>query len=379
MILADRNSNRKQTSFSSSSAAALVGQYRRLPLHINKEKRLKLLKKWILAGLCFCLALCLCACAELETTEPEYVLTYAENQPQNYPTSLGGERFAELVKQRTNGKVIIQVKYAGEYGTDEEVAEQMRFGGIDFARVSLAVVADEVPMLNVLQMPFLYKDAAHMWRVLDGDIGKEALGAFQETGLVGLSWYDSGARSFYSTKPINSIQDLQGMTVRVQNSQLAMDMITLLGAEPVYVDHNDVYYAFVTRKIDAAENNWPVYQYMEHYLVAKYYTVAEHTRVPDVQIASLRTWEILPEEYRDIILECAQESALYQRNLWVRNDIFARATVIDSGCEIIHLEPEQKLQFQEMVQPLYKKYCSDYMDLIKTIQNDTVVKTSTGE
>lgn len=337
------------------------------------------MKKWILAGLCFCLALCLCACAELETTEPEYVLTYAENQPQNYPTSLGGERFAELVKQRTNGKVIIQVKYAGEYGTDEEVAEQMRFGGIDFARVSLAVVADEVPMLNVLQMPFLYKDAAHMWRVLDGDIGKEALGAFQETGLVGLSWYDSGARSFYSTKPINSIQDLQGMTVRVQNSQLAMDMVTLLGAEPVYVDHNDVYYAFVTRKIDAAENNWPVYQYMEHYLVAKYYTVAEHTRVPDVQIASQHTWEILPEEYRDIILECAQESALYQRNLWVRNDIFARATVIDSGCEIIHLEPEQKLQFQEMVQPLYKKYCSDYMDLIKTIQNDTVVKTSTGE
>ena len=119
--------------------------------------------------------------------------------------------------------------------------------------------------------------------------------------------------------------------------------------------------------------------FQETGLVAKYYTVAEHTRVPDVQIASQHTWEILPEEYRDIILECAQESALYQRNRWVRNDIFARATVIDSGCEIIHLEPEQKLQFQEMVQPLYKKYCSDYLDLIKTIQNDTVVKTSTGE
>ena len=97
------------------------------------------------------------------------------------------------------------------------------------------------------------------------------------------------------------------------------------------------------------------------------------------EIASLRTWEILPEEYRDIILECAQESALYQRNLWVRNDIFARATVIDSGCEIIYLDPEEKLRFQETVQPLYKKYCSDYLDLIKTIQNDTVVKTSTGE
>ena len=322
----------------------------------------------ILLGFCFCLALCLCACSEAETTEPEFVLTYAENQAQNYPTSLGGERFAELVKERTEGKVIIQVKYAGEYGTDEEVVRQMQFGGIDFARISLAVIADEVPVLNVLQMPFLYQDAAHMWRILDGEIGAELLQTFQENKLVGLSWYDSGARSFYSTKPIHSIEDLKGMSVRVQNSQLAMDMVSLLGAKPVYVDHNDVLYAFETRKITAAENNWPVYQYMDHYQVAKYYTVVEHTRVPDVQIASKRTWEILPEEYREIILECARESALYQRNLWVRNDIFARATVIDSGCEIIFLEPEQKQEFRNAVSPLYEKYCADHMDLIHAIQ-----------
>ena len=327
------------------------------------------MKKMILFGFCLCLALCLCACSEAETTEPEFVLTYAENQAQNYPTSLGGERFAELVKERTEGKVIIQVKYAGEYGTDEEVVRQMQFGGIDFARISLAVIADEVPVLNVLQMPFLYQDAAHMWRILDGEIGAELLQTFQENKLIGLSWYDSGARSFYSTKPIHSIEDLKGMSVRVQNSQLAMDMVSLLGAKPVYVDHNDVLYAFETRKITAAENNWPVYQYMDHYQVAKYYTVVEHTRVPDVQIASKRTWEILPEEYREIILECARESALYQRNLWVRNDIFARATVIDSGCEIIFLEPGHKQEFRKAVEPLYDQYCSEHLDLVEKIRN----------
>lgn len=326
------------------------------------------MKKMILSGFCFWLALCLCACSEAETTEPEFVLTYAENQAQNYPTSLGGERFAELVKERTEGKVIIQVKYAGEYGTDEEVVSQMQFGGIDFARISLAVIADEVPVLNVLQMPFLYQDPAHMWRILDGEIGANLLESFQENELVGLSWYDSGARSFYSTKPIHSIEDLKGMSVRVQNSQLAMDMVSLLGAKPVYVDHNDVLYAFETRKIDAAENNWPVYQYMDHYLVAKYYTVVEHTRIPDVQIASKRTWEILPEAYQKIIMECAKESAEYQRNLWIRNDIFARATVIDSGCEIIFLEPDKKQEFREVVAPLYEAYCSDYMDLIQKIR-----------
>lgn len=326
------------------------------------------MKKWIILGLCLCLALGLSACGETEATEPDFVLTYAENQAQNYPTSLGGERFAQLVKERTDGKVIIQVKYAGEYGTDEEIVSQMQFGGIDFARVSLAVIADEIPVLNVLQMPFLYTDSSHMWRILDSEIGTELLDSLRENELVGLSWYDSGARSFYSTKPIHGIEDLQGMTVRVQNSQLAMDMIRLLGADPVYVDHNDVHYAFETRKVDAAENNWPVYQYMDHYIVAKYYTVVEHTRVPDIQIASKRTWEILPEEYQTIIMECAKESAEYQRNLWVRNDIFARATVINSGCEIIFLDPEQKQKFQEAVEPLYKTYCSDYTDLIRKIR-----------
>ena len=327
------------------------------------------MKKLLMIGLCICLGLCLAACASTETNEPEFVLTYAENQAQNYPTSLGGERFAELVKERTEGKVIIQVKYAGEYGTDEEVVSQMQFGGIDFARVSLAVIADEVPVLNVLQLPFLYEDAAHMWRILDGEIGQELLDTLLEDELVGLSWYDAGARSFYSTKPIRELADLKGMTVRVQNSQLAMDMIRLLGAKPVYVDHNDVHYSFETRKIDAAENNWPVYQYMDHYMVAKYYTVVEHTRVPDVQIASKRIWEILPEEYREIILECARESALYQRNLWVRNDIFARATVIDSGCEVIFLTSDQKKEFQDAVAPLYEKHCADHLDLIQEIRN----------
>jgi tripartite ATP-independent transporter DctP family solute receptor len=324
------------------------------------------LKKLILS-LIF-LLLFLAGCAAPPAPEAEYVLTYAENQPQNYPSSLGGERFAELVRERTDGKVVIQVKYAGEYGTDEDVLEQMRFGGIDFSRVSLAILADEVPILNALQMPFLYRDGDHMWRVLDSELGQELLQATTDTGVIGLSWYDAGARSFYSTSPIHSLEDMAGLRVRTQNSGLAMDMVEHLGAVPVYYDHNDVHYAFETRRIAAAENNWPVYQYMEHYQVAKYYTVVEHTRIPDIQIASAVTWEVLPEEYREIIVQCAAESAEYQRNLWIRNDIFARAAVIDSGCEIIFLEPEQKQAFLDAAEPLYEAYCGDYLDLIRQIR-----------
>ena len=127
--------------------------------------------------------LLLCGCAEVpEETVPEYVLTYAENQPAGYPTVLGAQYFADLVRERTGGKVIIQIKHSGEFGSEAEVLAQMAFGGIDFARVSLAELSDEIPKLNVLQLPFLYEDANHMWRILDGQIGQEFLEVFLRPG-----------------------------------------------------------------------------------------------------------------------------------------------------------------------------------------------------
>ncbi|MBQ7801980.1 MAG: TRAP transporter substrate-binding protein [Oscillospiraceae bacterium] len=320
----------------------------------------------ILLILCFLL---LGGCGGEEATVPEYVLTYAENQPDHYPTTLGARKFAELVKERTDGKVVIQVKYGGEYGTEEEVLEQMAFGGIDFARISLASISDELPALNVLQLPYLYEDSAHMWRILDGQIGQDFLGIFEEAGLVGLSWYDAGARSYYSDSvKITCPADMAGLTVRVQESQMVLDMITLLGGQPVTFAYSDVYYAFETGKIDAAENNWPSYQMQEHYKVAKYYTVDEHSRVPEVQLASARTWEILPEEYREIIADCARESALYQREIWTAQEEESRAAAIAGGCQEIVLTEEALAQFRETAQPLYETYCGEYLDLVRQIQ-----------
>jgi TRAP-type C4-dicarboxylate transport system substrate-binding protein len=245
----------------------------------------------------------------------------------------------------------------------------MAFGGIDFARVSLAELSDEIPKLNVLQLPFLYEDADHMWRILDGEIGEEFLTVFDEAGLVGLSWYDAGARCFYTnTHPIHTPADMAGLTVRVQDSQLVMDMVTLLGAEPVTFPYGDVSYAFEMKMIDAAENNWPAYGILEHYRLAKYYTVDQHSRVPEVQLASRRTWDQLPEEYRQIIAACARESALYQRELWREQETQSRADVIAAGALEIVLTPEERAQFRQTVQPLYEKYCGEYMELIDKIR-----------
>lgn len=320
------------------------------------------------------LALCLagllagCGAEKTEPVTPEFVLTYADNQPAGYPTTQGAERFAQLVQERTGGRVVIQVHSDAEYGTEQEIWEQLALGGVDFARLSLAIAADDLPKLNVLQLPYLYRDAAHMWRVLDGALGEEFLQEFTRRELVGLSWYDAGARSFYAKQPIRSLNDLAGTTVRVQDSQIVLDMMKLLGSQPVTFAYSDVYSAFQTGKIDAAENNWPAYYRMDHYKVAPYYTVDEHSRVPEVQLASGRTWAQLPEEYQTILRQCARESAQYERQLWTEEEARARQSVLAVGCREITLSEEELEAFRTLVQPLYARYCGEELELVEAIQ-----------
>lgn len=311
-----------------------------------------------------------CTAAPPEEPVPEFVLTYAENQPEGYPTVQAAYYFADLVRERTGGMVVIQIKHSGEFGTEAEVLEQMAFGGIDFARVSLAELSDEIPKLNVLQMPFLYEDADHMWRILDGQIGADFLEIFAESGLVGLSWYDAGARCFYTDEhPIRRPADLAGLRVRVQDSGLASDMIALLGATPVPLDYSEVYSAFEMDRIDAAENNLPSYQALNHFKVARFFTTDEHSRIPEIQLASGRVWEVLPEEYRQTIRECARESALYQRELWQTRTEQARAEALASGGREVSLSPESREEFRQLLKPLYEQYCADYMDLLEQIRS----------
>ena len=130
---------------------------------------------------------------------PDYVFSYAENQEADYPTTLGGNYFAQLVEERTNGRIWILVQHSGERGAESEVIEQLKYGGIDFARISLSELTNDIKELNVLQMPYLYRDSTHMWRILDGEIGDYFLDVISEKELVGLSWYDAGARNFYTS------------------------------------------------------------------------------------------------------------------------------------------------------------------------------------
>lgn len=144
--------------------------------------------------------------ASKKAAVPEYVFTYAENQTSDYPTTMAARHFAELVSERTGGRIEIRVYPNAELGDERSTVQQISFGGIDFGRASLSNLADYSPKSVVLQMPYLYKDAHHMWEVLDGDIGREMKASFQGTGLVALTWFDAGARNFYTKTPVRGFR-----------------------------------------------------------------------------------------------------------------------------------------------------------------------------
>ena len=192
----------------------------------------------------------------------ELILRYAENQPKDYPTTQAALAFADLVAQRTDGRVKVLVYSGGELGAEQSVIQQMQFGGIDFSRVSLSQLAEYEPALSVFAAAVSLYRADQMWRVLDGTIGDEFLSTLESLELTGLSWFDAGVRSIYTRQKVTGLADLQGLTIRVQESDMMSEMITDLGAKPVKVVYSKVYAALHNGEIDGAENNWPSYEAM---------------------------------------------------------------------------------------------------------------------
>ena len=304
-----------------------------------------------------------------EPEGPDYVLTYAENQPEDYATTLGAYEFARLVEAETDGRIVIRVVSDGELGDEEEIWKQLKLGGIDFARMSLSPLVDDLPKLNVLFLPYLYRDDTHMWAVLDGEMGEEFLAEFEGSGGKALSWYDGGARNFYTVHgPVRSPEDLEGLRIRIQSSEMMEDLVEALGAVPVSMAFSEVYAGLQTGVIDGAENNWSSFESSGHYRVAGYYTVDEHSRVPEVQLVSESAWEKLSAEDREILLRCAKESAAYEREMWKRQQEEAERAVRESGCTVTELSAEEKEAFYRCVEPVYDKYCAEYMDIVEKIR-----------
>lgn len=300
--------------------------------------------------------------------KPEVVLRLADNHSGDYPTIIGDKKFAELVEEKTDGRIKVEVYDGGQLGDEKTVIEQVQFGAIDVTRTSISPLTEFDKKLSVLMLPYLYRDKEHMFTVLDGEIGDEFLKGLEEHNYVGLCWFDSGARSFYnSKKEVKSVEDLEGLKIRVQKSQIMMDLVQALGASPTPMAFSEVYSAIQTKVIDGAENNWPSYLSTSHYEVAKYFTVDEHTRVPELILMSKLTFDKLSAEDQKIIKEAAQEAAIVEREAWEAKAKSAEEEIVAAGNIITRLEAPTKQTFQDTVKPLYEKYGAGYEEIIQKI------------
>ena len=301
------------------------------------------------------------------------VLTLSEVHAEGYPTTLADYEFARLVEERTEGRIQIDVYSGGTlYGEETGSIEALQIGDLAFARVSASPVASYVPSLNVIQLPYLYRDGDHMWQVLNGPVGQEMLAGIEESGsgLVGLCYYDAGARNFYTTKPVSKVEDMNGLKIRLQNNAMMVEMVQLLGGNGVTgIGPNDVYSAIQQGTIDGAENNWPTYESMGDYQVAPYFVLDGHTRVPEILLASEAVLSQLDPADVEIIKQCAKETQDYEIEQWALREQSSEEKVVAEGVIVTELSPEELAKFQERMAPIYAEYGAGYEDLIEEIQN----------
>ncbi|MGP9804950.1 TRAP transporter substrate-binding protein [Paracoccus sp. NSM] len=299
----------------------------------------------------------------------EITLRSSDTHPDGYPTVEGVKAMAEEVRERTEGRVCIEVFPSAQLGQERDTIEQTQFGVIDMVRASFGTFNDIVPVTQTFSLPFLFRDVPHMHAVMDGPIGDEIAAAFEERDLIVLGYYDGGARSFYnSQKPITSIEDLAGMKIRVIQNDVFVDMMTALGATATPMPYGEVYSAIQTGVIDGAENNFPSYDSSGHFEVAPHYTINQHLMVPELVAMSKSTWDRMSAEDQAILREAARNSMTTQRRLWSEAETASEERVIAAGAQIVR--DIDKQPFMDAMAPVYEKYASspEAQDLVARIR-----------
>ena len=296
------------------------------------------------------------------------VLRSADTHPDGYPTVEAVKYMGELIKERTAGRYSVEVYHSAQLGEEKDTIEQTQAGVLDFNRVSMGPFNGVVPVTQIPSLPYIFRSADHMRKTMDGPIGAEILKAFDTHNLVGLAFYDSGARSFYnSRKAITSLADLKGMKFRVIQSDVFVDMVNNLGANATPMAYGEVYSALETGVIDGAENNWPSFESAKHYEVAKFITLDEHQMVPEVLVMSKSSWDKLTPEDQAIVRQAAKDSVAKMRELWDAREKKSRATVEAAGVKVSEIDKQPLI---DAMKPVYEKYLStpELKDLAARIQ-----------
>lgn len=304
----------------------------------------------------------------LGAANAQTVLRSADTHPDGYPTVEAVKYMGDLIKERTGGRYSVDVYHSAQLGEEKDTIEQVQAGVLDFNRVSMGPFNGVVPVTQIPSLPYIFRSADHMRKTMDGPIGDEILKAFETHNLVGLAFYDSGARSFYnSKKAITSLADLKGMKFRVIQSNVFVDMVNGLGANATPMPYGEVYSALETGVIDGAENNWPSFESAKHYEVAKFITLDQHQMVPEVLVMSKSSWDKLTPEDQAIVRQAAKDSVAKMRELWDAREKKSRETVEAAGVKVSEIDKQPLI---DAMKPVYEKYLStpELKDLAARIQ-----------
>src|ERR1700674_1804246 len=288
--------------------------------------------------------------------------------PLGYPTVEAIQRMGKKLEAATNGRISIQMYPSMQLGGEKEMIEQAQVGALQIARISVGAMGPVVDELNVFNLPFVFRDEAHMRQVIDGPIGVDLLERVSGSSarLIALGWRDAGTRNVYSSKPVTKPADLKGMKVRMMGNPIFVETMNAMGGNGVAMGFNELYSALQTGVVDGAENNVPTLLAQNHYQVSKVYSLTGHLIIPEIFIFSKRTWETLTPEDQALVKKLAREAQLEQRQLWDEKTSKATDELKSKGMQFATAD---KAAFYKATQPIRDKYGAKYATLLKRIED----------
>jgi len=274
-----------------------------------------------------------------------------------HPVHKGMEYMSDRLKEKSNGKLEIEIYPSQQLGTERQALELLQIGSLAMTKVSGAVMENFAPQIKCLSLPYVFRDRAHAYKVQDGEVGRKLLVQSEKYRLRGLGYFDAGQRSFYTKeKSINSPADLEGLKIRVQESVMAMNLVSSLGGSPTPISFGELYTALQQGVVDGAENNPPSFVSSRHFEICKFYSLNEHTAVPDILVIGTVAWNNLSKQEQEWLQEAADEAIAYQRKLWVEAEEEALATVIAAGVTVT--KPDKTI-FAAKTKSLLEEFQSD--------------------
>ena len=311
------------------------------------------------------LAFCLSGVAQAEIK-----IKFGEVHPAGYPPVVAEQEMGKKLQAQSNGDISFKMFAGGVLGSEKEVVEQLQSGAVQMTRVSLGILGPVVPETNAFNLPFVFRDQAHMRKIIDGEIGQEMLDKITNSNfnMVALAWMDGGTRNLYTKKPVRQLADLKGMKIRVQGNPVFIDTINDMGGNGIAMATGEIFSALQTGVIDGAENNPPTFLEHNHYQNAKYFTWTDHLILPEPIVISKTTWNMLNPEQQALVQKLAREAQIEERVLWDKKSDESITKLKTAGVEFITLTPEQKKAFYDATQPVRDKYGANYKELISRIE-----------